>query len=92
MEDAARATTDAMMRDAAAAMGEGNPDVKLRCECPNKTARNTQYGKLGIRWSAQVPRRVRQDWLGHVAAVRGEPPEPAVPLQCAGRGRDLRAC
>ena len=92
MDDAARATTDAMMRDAAAATGEDNPDVKLHCECRNKTARNTQYGKLVIRWSAQVRRRVRQDRPGHAAAVRGKAPEPVVSLPCAGRGRDLYAC
>ena len=46
MDDAARATTDVMLRDAAAATGEDNPDVNLRCECSGKTARNTRLVKL----------------------------------------------
>ena len=91
MDDAARATTDAMMRYAAAAMGEDNQDVELRCECLNKTARNTQHEKSVIRRSAQVPRRVRQDRLCHAAAVRGEAPEHVVSLLRAGRRRDLFA-
>ena len=45
MDDAARATTDAMMRNATAATGEDNPDMKLRCECSKKNARNNQYAK-----------------------------------------------
>ena len=38
MDDVSRATTDAMMRAAAAATGESNPDVKLLCECPKQHA------------------------------------------------------
>ena len=37
MDDVARTTTDAMMRDAAATMGEDNLDVKLWCECRDRT-------------------------------------------------------
>ena len=43
MDDVARATTDAMMREATAAAGGGNPDVKLSCECPTKRKRATTH-------------------------------------------------
>ena len=89
MDDAARATTDAMMRNATAATGEDNPDMKLRCECSKKKRTQQSVCKEMIRWSAQVPRLVGQDWLGHAATVRGEPPEPAVPFQCEGRGQNF---
>ena len=92
MDDVARATTDSMMREATAAAGGGNPDVKLLCECPTNKACNDNCGQCIVYSSAQVPRGVRQERPGYAGAMRGAPSEPIVSLPCVGRRRELRAC